>query len=123
MWLFSSNKLFSKDPELNKLMKHLLLVIAGLLAAVAAWALTTVDKPVYCDEPKKIISSLVGQEYQEVPVWMGMSESNDSRYILMMNSTTKSWTIIQMNQQVACILGTGDRGQLAPKTTSARNIM
>jgi hypothetical protein len=104
-------------------MKHLLLVITGLLVAVTAWSLTAVEKTVHCDESKTILSLLVGQEYQEVPIWMGMSESEDSRYILMMNSTTKSWTIIQMNQQVACIVGTGVKGVMAPNQTRARNIM
>jgi hypothetical protein len=105
---------------LNILMKHLLLVLLGLTAAAAAWALTKIDKPVYCDEPKTIISSLVGQDYQERPQWIGVSENNDSRYILMMNSTTKSWTLIQMNEKVACILGTGEKGTFAPNSRSYR---
>lgn len=92
-------------------MKHLLLAILGLIVvATTAWALTTVDKQVHCDESKKIISSLVGQDYQEKPQWLGDSETGDSKYILMMNSITKSWTLIQMNDSVACIIGTGNKG-------------
>lgn len=40
-----------------------------------------------------------------MPAWVGKDEG--SKYVLMANEKTKTWTIVQFNDQVACVLGTG----------------
>jgi hypothetical protein len=77
-----------------------------LLPALAHAQPVTVEKPVICDTPKTVIETLTGEGYQEQPFWIGNDET--SRYILLANEKTKSWTIVQFNKNIACILGTGD---------------
>ncbi len=93
-------------------MKYLILSVFLLviLPITAITAQTVTNKEVYCDDAKKVISSLVTGEYQEKLAWMGDSESGDSKFVLLMNTKTKTWTLIQMNQEVACVLGSGEKG-------------
>lgn len=55
-----------------------------------------------------MIEFLSGNDFKEVPSWAGKDEN--SRYVIMLNEKTKSWTIVQFNDQVACVLGSGTDG-------------
>jgi hypothetical protein len=75
-----------------------------LLPALANAQPVTVEKPVVCDIPKTVIESLTGT-HQEKPFWVGSDEK--SRYIMLVNEETGTWTMVQFNNKIACILGTG----------------
>jgi hypothetical protein len=77
-----------------------------LLPALAYAQPVTVEKPVICDTLKTVIETLTGTGYREQPFWAGNDET--SRYILLVNEKTKSWTIVQFNNKIACVLGTGE---------------
>ena len=81
----------------------------GLTALVANAQTVTVEKPVICSNLKTIIENL-SKDYQEEPAWSG--KDNTSRYIMMSNKKTGTWTIIQFNDRIACILGTGNSGMI-----------
>ena len=88
-----------------------------LLPAVALAQPVTVEKPVYCDKPEALIRSITGNNYKERPKWLG--EDEKSRYSLFVNEETGSWTIIQFNDKIACVLGVGESSKfvlLGPKT-------
>jgi hypothetical protein len=88
-----------------------------LLPALALAQPVTVEKPVVCDTPKTVMETLTGNGYQEQPFWIGNDET--SRYVLLANERTKSWTIVQFNKNIACVLGTGENHRqifLGPKT-------
>jgi hypothetical protein len=87
-----------------------------LLPALAHAQPVTVEKPVICDTPKIIIESLSGS-HREQPFWSGSDQK--SRYVIMVNEDTGSWSIVQFNKNIACILGTGNNHRqifLGPKT-------
>jgi hypothetical protein len=88
-----------------------------LLPALAYAQPVTVEKPVICDTPKIVIETLTGTGYREQPFWAGNDKS--SRYIMLVNEDTGSWTIVQFNNNIACVLGTGENHRqifLGPKT-------
>jgi len=64
-----------------------------------------IKKTIPCGSTKEILAELVSGDYKEVPFWMG--EDNTSSYILMVNEKTRSWTLLQYNDETACVLGTG----------------
>ena len=88
------------------------------LTSTIAYAIQpfTVEKPVFCTDVKSMIEFLSGGEYREVPAWVGKDEK--SKYVVMANEKTKTWTIIQFNDQVACVLGTGTHGNIIPSKQS-----
>ena len=65
----------------------------------------TINKPIVCEETRIVLSALLSSEYEELPIWIGNGEN--SRYSLFANEKTKSWTLIQYDEKIACILGVG----------------
>lgn len=83
---------------------HKFILAVLLLPALAYAQPVTVEKPVICDTPKKVIESLTGT-HQEKPFWIG--NDGKSRYVMLVNEDTGTWSIVQFNNNIACILGTG----------------
>jgi hypothetical protein len=83
-----------------------------LALAVAVWATAqtvTVQKPVECADTATLLRGLSGSDYKERPIWFGIEpEATVSRYSLFVNEETKSWTLIQFDETIACVLGTGE---------------
>ena len=86
-------------------MKKLLILAAlYLLGTVAHAQGEVVNKPVFCSSLKTIIESVSG-EFGEVPAWRGNDDK--SKYVMMSNPKTGTWTMIQYNDQIACVVGFG----------------
>lgn len=97
-------------------MRKFLLGVLLLPAFVVAQPVT-VEKPVICDKTEKVIDVLQKGRYKENPIWIGTDDQ--SRYALFVNERTKSWTMIQFNETIACIIGVGEGSRVifsGPKT-------
>ena len=68
------------------------------------------QKPVVCSDVKTIVEFVSGGEFQEQPNWAGKDDK--SKYVLMVNEKTKTWTMVQFNDQIACIIGAGTDANL-----------
>lgn len=87
-----------------------------LLPALAQAEPVTVEKPVVCDKLVTVIEGLQKGQYKELPVWIGKDDR--SNFSLFLNEKTKTWTMVQFNDSIACILGEGEKGtfvSLKPK--------
>jgi hypothetical protein len=65
-----------------------------------------VDKRIVCDKTNVVVEVLMKGESQERPSWGGTN--GDAKFSLFINKETGTWTMIQFNKNVACILGHGD---------------
>jgi hypothetical protein len=65
------------------------------------------DKTLVCGDRLEIIESLVGKVYTESPLWAGRDNMDGSEYVMLINHRTGTWTILQMNETTACVLGVG----------------
>jgi len=63
-------------------------------------------KPVPCKDTKSLAEE-IANKYGEEPVWQGDDTEGDSKYTITYNRKTKTWTMIQYNDEKACILGFG----------------
>jgi len=82
----------------------LVLLVGSLVAAQSV----TVQKPVECADTAILLRGLSGSDYKEKPIWWGIEPGvTVSRYSLFVNEETKSWTLIQFDEKIACVLGTG----------------
>lgn len=89
-------------------MKYILILALLLVGLVAAQSVT-VQKPVECVDTATLLQGLSGSSYKEKPIWWGTEPgATVSRYSLFVNEETKSWTLIQFNEKIACVLGTGE---------------
>jgi hypothetical protein len=63
-------------------------------------------KPVPCKDSKTLALEVL-KKYGEEPIWFGEDETADSKYTITYNKETKTWSFIQFNDDVGCILGFG----------------
>jgi hypothetical protein len=97
----------------SKIKIYLALVLLVSLTAITVTQgiaqLVTVQKPLQCGDTKTVFESLADGEYKEKPIWWGIDSATPvSRYSLFVNEKTKTWTLIQFDEKVACVLGVGE---------------
>lgn len=80
-----------------------LFLISGLVQAAPFKS----EKPVVCGDVDAVLGDLQGDKYEEKPLWLGKDIRDGTDYIMLVNNKTGTWTFLQMNEKVACILGTG----------------
>lgn len=68
-----------------------------------AWITLSNCKKISCTTTEIVLQSLT-EEFFEKPIWLG--EGSDSLYSIFV-SKNGSWTIIQFNNQIACVIGVG----------------
>jgi hypothetical protein len=90
-------------------MKYYFLLPVMLVLSLAVAQSVTVQKPIECADTATLLQGLSGSDYKEKPIWWGIEPgATVSRYSLFVNEETKSWTLIQFDEKIACVLGTGD---------------
>jgi hypothetical protein len=90
-----------------------------LLPALAFAQPVTVEKTLPCDKVDSVIEQLT-KKYEEQPVWFGTS--GESRVGVLINTKTNSWTVIQFNDKIACVLEAGEGFQLRPGLVGGKSI-
>lgn len=90
----------------------ILFFLAVLLFSGSTYAQVLSNKQVICMDTASLVGAVTGPEVQEKLFWAAKSDSDDSKYVLFVNGKTKKWTFIQLNEKMACILGTGEQSTL-----------
>ena len=94
-------------------MKKLLLL---LLVSNSVWANPfEIKKSVICDKTETVFKVLSSADYKEKPIWLGTTDEKLVNYSLWVNATTKSWTIVQFNNDISCVIGTGENYTIISK--------
>ena len=83
-----------------------LLILLLFPTIVFAQTPITIDKPVVCNWVSVVLDTL-REKYQEEPVWVG-NDRDRSKYTVFVNPKNGQFTIIQFNNEIACILGAGE---------------
>ena len=88
-------------------MKYILIILVLIFGFVAAQTIS-LQKTIGCLSTEVLLLGLSGSDYKEKPIWMGIeSDPAMSKYSLFVNDDTKTWTLIQFDNTIACVLGTG----------------
>jgi len=89
-------------------MKYFLILVLFVAGIVLAQSIT-MQKPVECADTATLLRGLSNSQYKEKPIWWGIEpDTTLSKYSLFVNEDTKSWTLIQFDETIACVLGTGE---------------
>jgi hypothetical protein len=59
-----------------------------------------------CSDASSVINYFV-DTHKETPVWVGKSVHN-THITLLVNKDTRSWTVIEYDTRIACVLGAGE---------------
>ena len=81
------------------------MLVIGIVPAQSV----TVQKPVECVNTETLFQGLISSNYKEKPIWLGIqSDAPLPKYSLFVNEQSKSWTLVQFDEKIACVLGTGE---------------
>lgn len=65
-------------------------------------------KTITCGKTSYMLKTLGGDEIDEHPLWVGITDETKTRTVVLVNKATQSWTVVQMDEKVTCVLSTGD---------------
>jgi len=90
-------------------MKYIFAAIV-LISTVAHAQLSEYERKFTCGKTQFVISALT-QNAQEKPIWAGADPETNTQTVILLNSKTLTWTVVQYDQTMACVLqsGTGFR--------------
>lgn len=78
-----------------------------LISSIAhAQEIIELTKPMKCSDAQNVMNYFV-DTHKETPVWVGKSVHN-THLALLMNRETRSWTMIEYDTRIACVLGAGE---------------
>ena len=78
-----------------------------LISSIArAQEIIDLQKPLKCSDAQVVMNYFV-DIHKETPVWVGKSV-HDTHITLLMNPATRSWTMIEYGDKIACVLSAGE---------------
>ena len=78
-----------------------------LISSIAhAQEIIDLQKPLKCSDAQVVMNYFV-DTHKETPVWVGKSVHN-THITLLVNKQTRSWTMIEYDTTIACVLGAGE---------------
>ena len=88
-------------------MRKTIITLALLLSTTSfAQELINLTKGLKCSDAEYVMRHFT-EEYKERPVWVGKT-TNGTHVTLLVNKEKRSWTLIEYDSRLACILGAGD---------------
>ena len=89
-------------------MKNTAVALLFCLTSCIAHAQQIVDmqKQIKCSDAQSVMSYFL-INYQETPLWVGKTVTG-THITLLVNREKRSWTMIEYDASIACVLGAGD---------------
>ena len=78
-----------------------------LISAVAHAQLSEYERKLTCGKTQFVIS-LLTKNAQEKPIWSGVDPQTDTQTMILQNTRTLTWTVVQYDQDMACVLQSGE---------------
>jgi len=90
-------------------MRKLLFMLAAMFASISqAQEVINLTKQLKCSDAQFVMNEFT-QKWGESPVWVGKTD-NGTNILLLVNREKKTWTILEYNVKIACVLGVGQGG-------------
>jgi len=65
-------------------------------------------KNITCGNTKFMLKSFAGEDIDEHPIWVGTAEETKTRTVVLVNKNTQTWSVIQLDDKVTCVLSVGE---------------
>lgn len=87
--------------------KQLMASLFCLASSIAnAQEIIDLTKPMKCSDAQTVMNYF-SDTHKESPVWVGKTVHN-THIVLLANKETRSWTLIEYDARIACVLGAGE---------------
>jgi hypothetical protein len=77
-----------------------------LISSVAHAQLSEYERKLTCGKTQFVISILT-KNAQEKPIWAGVDPQSRTQTMILQNTQTLTWTVVQYDQTMACVLQSG----------------
>ena len=74
--------------------------------SASAQNIVDLTKPMKCSEVETVMGYF-SNTHKEKPVWVGKTVHN-THITLLMNKETRSWTMVEYDSRLGCVLGAGE---------------
>jgi predicted secreted Zn-dependent protease len=78
-----------------------------LISSVAHAQLSEYERRFTCGKTQFVISALT-RNAQEKPIWSGTDPQSGTETMILQNTRTLTWTVVQYDQNMACVLQSGE---------------
>ena len=96
-------------------MKKIILLL--LLAVSTIVCSKETNKPVICLDAKEMFDAIF-EEYRETILMVFDQDSFPTKIVLTVNPATKTWSIVEYNTEIACLLGSGNNYKIMGRVQS-----
>jgi hypothetical protein len=79
-----------------------------LISTIADAQIFESKKNITCGNTKFMLKGFAGEEINEHPIWVGTTEETKTRTVILVNKNTQTWSVIQLDDKVTCVLSTGE---------------
>ena len=79
-----------------------------LISTIADAQIFESKKNITCGNTKFMLKGFAGEEIAEHPIWVGTTEETKTRTVILVNKNTQTWSVIQLDDKVTCVLSIGD---------------
>ena len=74
-----------------------------LMSSIAHAQLSEYERKFTCGDTRFVISALT-KTAQEKPIWAGSDPQTVTQTMILVNTKTLTWTVVQYDQRTACVL-------------------
>ena len=101
-------------------MKYLLLALGIFTTTVMAQNTWILKKSVVCADLDTIANVI--REHKEKVQWYAKDASTENTVTLFLNSETLSWTLVESNKSVGCLLAAGEGYRTMPSGIPSNSV-
>jgi len=91
-----------------------------LISSVAHAQLSEYERRFTCGKTQFVISALT-KSAQEKPIWSGTDPQSGTETMILQNTRTLTWTVVQYDQDMACVLQSGEGFRILTDTFKESN--
>jgi len=88
-------------------MKYIFATLFCLIISVAHAQLREYERRFNCGETQFVMAVLT-KTAQENPVWVGTDSETGTQTVVLVNTKTLTWTVVQYDHKMACVLHSGE---------------
>ena len=93
-------------------------IILSLLLTISTIACSEErNKPVICLDTKEMFDAIF-EKYNESILMVLDQDSFPNKIVLTVNNTTKTWSLIEYDNELACLLGSGNNYKIMGRVSS-----
>jgi hypothetical protein len=88
-------------------MRYLILAFLCLTTSISYAQLAEYERKLTCGKTKFVLDALTKIARERV-IWVGDSKYSDTKTVVMINTETLTWTMVQYDKDMACVLNNGE---------------